>query len=142
MEETNNEIFITENSEDFTSQTSTSTEEELVKIYNEKPDSSMTVDPNYFITTLSVSVTDIQSKFKVFMDTYWSTMIEYKKANPEKWKELVENLKEQYKSQPTNMDNVIELLAALSLEYGTAIQQDTFKSEFVQALRTFNSSKS
>lgn len=146
MSEENNQEEIIIGSSDSSIFTDSDIEDaEHVKLYGEKEDQAesqvMTVDPNFFITTLTISVTDLQSKFNIFKENYFDTMLEYKEAYPEKWKEMVSKLKEQYTNCPTDFDNTIELLAALAAEYKSAILSDSFKSEFVKELKEFKKTK-
>ena len=111
-----------------------------VQLYNERPQQQI-VDPDWFLISITISVSDFISKVEAFGNVYKDTMIYIRQNDKEKWKTLLDKLKERYTQGNVVLDVAVELVAALAIEYEIALQENGVGTEFSKALYEFKNNK-
>lgn len=104
-----------------------------VQLFNEKPSESE-INLSALITNVAIGTNDILTKIQTFSRVYRDTMLDLKKNYPDKWNTLLDKLKNQYNSASSSIDNVIELIAALEIEYEVALETNEPNTDFTKAL--------
>lgn len=111
-----------------------SSEESPIQIYENKSDDVTTnnkqIEMNFdtFNTNVAISVGDIMSKVNIFLNIYGDRMRQFRKEKPTTWGTILERARKQYTESKSSLDDIIELIAALSIEYEAVIQEDNTKN--------------
>jgi len=92
------------------------------------------VDPTALSLSMSISACDIMTKVNTFIGKFKEQMVQFKQDKPDEWNALVKTMKDEYQKDPYQLNNTIELLAALTIEYNDALENGLVKGTLIKAL--------
>lgn len=73
-------------------------------------------------------------KTKAIIDTYKDRIHEFRKKNPEKWKEFLNTALAEYKKDPMHLEMMIELLAISTIDFQEQLKDGTTISPISEQL--------
>lgn len=92
------------------------------------------VDPTALSLSMSISACDIITKVNTFVSKFKAQMIQFKQDKPDEWSTLLKDMKDKYQKDPYQLNNTIELLAALTIEYNDALEKGLVEGALSKAL--------